>query len=338
MLPTKEKIEQYVKKDLVRKSSSNGLNIYVYTEFTTHERLWNAVTLACRGLVYDDDGELVIRCLPKFFNDEEPESKIGFHSGIIQVIQDKLDGSLIQVGNTKKHGLVVTSKGSFNSDQANWAKEIIAEKDYTFKEGWSYIFELIHPANRIVIDYSGARKLVLLAIVENSTGNELDLYYPENKDLVSNFECVECVNADWAVKAGRLVEGVVIKSGSHRIKVKNPEYVRLHRIVTNYTEKRVWEALRDGESLDFEDMPEEFEEWLTKTKQSLALKYMAIYRKVHNLHKETQDMTDKELGLSDTEYKNLIFNLRKDKSIEHAVWNLIKPKEETNGATENINA
>lgn len=48
------------------------LTIWNYTEKVQYEKLWDEVTLACRGLVtMDETGEVVARPFKKFFNMEE---------------------------------------------------------------------------------------------------------------------------------------------------------------------------------------------------------------------------------------------------------------------------
>ncbi len=73
MLPTKATFDEYVKKGLVRSQKYKDLTIYQYTEFTQFESLWSNCTLNARGIVFDDDGVLVQRCIPKFFNHDEPD-------------------------------------------------------------------------------------------------------------------------------------------------------------------------------------------------------------------------------------------------------------------------
>lgn len=128
MLPTKSTFDDYVKKGLVRSQTYKDMTIYQYTEFTQFESLWNNCTLNARGIVFDDDGALVQRCIPKFFNHDEPDGikveKLMLREQL-PIIQEKLDGSLIKITKDEKHGLVITSKASFESDQAKMAKEIV---------------------------------------------------------------------------------------------------------------------------------------------------------------------------------------------------------------------
>ena len=116
MLPTKSTFDEYVKKGLIRSQTYKDMTIYQYTEFTQFESLWNNCTLNARGIVFDDDGVVVQRCIPKFFNHDEPDG-IKVEKLMLKeqtpVIQEKLDGSLIKITKDEKHGLVITSKASF---------------------------------------------------------------------------------------------------------------------------------------------------------------------------------------------------------------------------------
>ena len=47
------------------------LTIWNYTEKVQYESLWDDITLQCRGLVTDDEGDVSARPFKKFFNMEE---------------------------------------------------------------------------------------------------------------------------------------------------------------------------------------------------------------------------------------------------------------------------
>lgn len=333
-MPAKSKLEEYVKLGLVRAQThpSLPLSIYVYTEFTQYEKLWNSVTMECRGLVVDESGRPIVRCMPKFFNEDEPHAFFGMTEAEIKLTTpiyfDKLDGSLIQIVNDKEYGLIITSKGSFESDQAKWATQIF-QQYYTLDDldsDKTYIFELIHPDNRIVLDYGDRKELILLAVNETETGADLDIY--TNK--FNKFTRAPIIT-DVENHMDKLVEGVVVKQRNHRIKIKTGEYVRLHRIVTDFTPKRVWESLMNDDSLEFENMPEEFESWLNNTVKELTDKFNNIVRDVWVEHDSVADSSDKDIGLSThLKYKGLVFMLRNGKDIAQTVWKMVKPKKESN--------
>ena len=333
MLPTKSIFDDYVKKGLVRSQTYKDMTIYQYTEFTQFESLWNNCTLNARGIVFDDDGVLVQRCIPKFFNHDEPDG-IKVEKFMLKeqlpVVQEKLDGSLIKITKDEKHGLVITSKASFESDQAKMAKEIVEENNYNFKEGWTYHFELIHPDNQIVLNYGDERKLVLLAIIDNKTGKDIDIYSDDlrfEKPKLYDYETLLDVNV---LNKDGLHEGVVVNYGSYRLKYKTDEYIRLHRIVTEFSAKRVWEALSNGQRIDRMNIPEEFIKWLDETEKELLQKHDELLNKINQAVTETQDMTNKGIALYDDEaikeMREYIFAVRSGKDVEAKIWKAIKPK------------
>lgn len=333
MLPTKSTFDDYVKKGLVRSQTYKGMTIYQYTEFTQFESLWNNCTLNARGIVFDDDGDLVQRCIPKFFNHDEPDGikveKLMLREQL-PIIQEKLDGSLIKITKDEKHGLVITSKASFESDQAKMAKEIVEENNYDFREGWTYHFELIHPDNQIVLNYGDERKLVLLAIIDNKTGKDIDIYSHELRfEKPQLYELGVLPNVNVLNKNG-LHEGVVVNYGSYRLKYKTDEYIRLHRIVTEFTPKRVWESLSSGQKIDRMNIPEEFIKWLDETENELLTKYNELFSKINQAVAETQNMTNKEIALSDDEsikeMREYVFAVRSEKDVEAKIWKAIKSK------------
>lgn len=328
-LPAKGKFDEYVKLGLLRSQRQGDLTIYQYTELVQYDRLWNNVTLSARGIVFDDEGTLVQRCIPKFFNSDEIEGVIASKTNSISkpVVQDKVDGSLIKVSNDEKHGLVATSKSSFQSTQAMWARELIETSKYDFCEGRTYHFELIHPNNRIVLNYGDRKELVLFAVVDNETGKEYDIY----KDEFSQFNRVDLLSDEVLDDINKLNErglreGVVANFGAYRLKFKTEDYVRIHRIVTNYTPLRVWESLSTGQPIERMNVPEEFLIWLEQIERDLLDKFTNLRDEVYIAAEKTENMTNKELGLSKHPYASYLFSIRTRGSCDDIIWKRIKPK------------
>jgi RNA ligase len=79
-------------------------------------------------------------------------------------------------------------------------------------------------------------------------------------------------------------EGLVVHFGPLRhhamVKIKQEEYVRLHRIVTGLSERAVWEWIKEGKTLDelCATVPEEFWEWIRKIGGDLIFGALDIYR------------------------------------------------------------
>ena len=108
--------------------------------------------------------------------------------------------------------------------------------------------------------------------------------------------------------------------------MKTEKYVELHRIVTNWTEKKVWEVLKSGEDPLSMPFPEEFYQWLLRTVSNLRSDFNQVYADCLKKKEMLSYMTDKELGLSDFQDKDLIFALRRGYDISNRVWDIIKPR------------
>lgn len=240
--------------------------IYNYTERCAYAGAWDEYTRMCRGLILDRDGGIVARPFPKFFNHGEPAApELDLDARV--VVTDKLDGSLGILYPLPDGTHAVATRGSFTSDQALHATEVWRSRyamNFTPRDGLTYLFEILYPANRIVVDYDGLDDLVLLAALETSSGRPS--WRPEWPGLrvaeMPYRTLAEALEAE--PRPGQ--EGLVVYllDLDDRVKVKQDDYVALHRIVTGLSERTVWQHLVDGRDLDelLEPLPEEFRPWV----------------------------------------------------------------------------
>jgi RNA ligase len=158
----------------VQRHPTVPLYIYNYTSKAQYERVWNEVTLQCRGLILDANGRVVARPFRKFFNLEEVQD---LPAGPFEVYE-KLDGSLGILYWLGDEAYLAT-RGSFASEQSRRANGILQARYRhvlpRLDRGHTYLFEIIYPENRIVVNYGGREDLVLLAVVDTATGAELPL-------------------------------------------------------------------------------------------------------------------------------------------------------------------
>lgn len=271
-----------------RRHPERDLWVWNYTAKAQHGQVWSPELLACRGLVLDVEGGVVARPFPKFFN-------LGEHAGPLPEadpeVYEKLDGSLVVVARHEGEPLV-TTRGAFGTKQAAWARELI-ETEHGWgwlPEGVTYCFELIHPRNRIVVDYGSLTRLVVLSAIDTATGREggWDDYPGHGADR-HPFAGI----ADLRDQSRPNAEGYVLfwRDAGLRLKVKHAEYVRLHRIVTGATRRRVWEAMRDGTIQSWTNgTPEGFSSWARSVE---ALLFAAMQRKhaeVETVHRTIRAM------------------------------------------------
>lgn len=344
-------IQPYIDKRLIRtqRHPEFPLTIYNYTQECQFSGEWDEVTMNCRGLILDDDHNVVARPFPKFFNyGEKPDVP----SGRV-VVFDKLDGSLgIHYQWNDEHFLA--TRGSFLSEQAIKGTQMLRELnilDDILYPNTTYLFEIIYPQNRIVVDYGKQETLVLLGHVDNETGKSVhhkEKVYFDVPNVIQEGQfpgmSIEALRSQNLSNK----EGFVLwwPEHDHRIKIKFDEYVRLHRLVTGLTKRRVWDILRnDGEKALEElmkNIPEEFEQWIKYTKNELLTQFFHIADNAMQLHdkcvKRSWDRKKIAMWLnSDPARKQLaplVFNLLDGHKPADKIWKMIKPAHEEPFKTE----
>lgn len=317
----------------VQKHSKADLFIYNYTAKVQYDKLWDEITLQTRGLILDAEMNIVAKPFGKFFNIEEhPESDIPM---LPFDVFEKLDGSLGILYWVDGKPFIAT-RGSFESDQALHATQILYSKyGHLFNvisEDKTYLFEIIYPENRIVVNYGELDDLFLLTIIDNKTGCESieNIGFP----MVKRYDGINSISELKSLEETNK-EGFVVKfKNGFRVKMKFAEYVRLHRIITGVSNIAIWEYLRDEKPFDelLEKVPDEFYDWLTNTKNDIVAKYNEIYTKsYHAFHDLYMFHNDKKKFaikvLSDyKEISSILFNIYNNKSIEPIIWKMIRPK------------
>jgi len=261
-----------------------GLTILSYTPHTDFNEV---ICRECRGLIIDSETfEIVCYGFDKFFNYSDPHAA-DIDWGSV-AIQKKIDGSLIKVAYSEKGRgyldgrkiLVSTNNCIFaadasvnklgadargesvisNFEELFWKAVEIAGKasdkpdgilnKTNILPGYTYMFELCSPYNRIVVPHSdieiyhiGTRNNETLEEVEADIG----IQKPERYGFATLEECVESVS-----KLPYNEEGyVAVDKYYHRVKIKSPAYVATHHIISNISDKRLFLLIRDGQSENF---------------------------------------------------------------------------------------
>lgn len=328
--------EQRVANGYVRtvKHPVEALWIANYSPKTQYERAWDEVTRACRGLIYDDTGSVVARPFPKFHNWDEGGAEIP--SGPM-IVSPKMDGSLGILYHRPGLGWAIASRGSFSSEQALAGTELL-RRDWP--QGWepnpdyTYLFEILFPENRIVVDYGDFSGLVLLDVISKATGEKLlgahDLapwphkvehkVYPAFTDsLVHEIEDTE--------------EGFVLyfPHKDYRLKMKGSRYVHLHRIITNTSSVTVWEYLAQNKPFEalLENVPDEFYDWVQQTRHELVADYTTVYALATEHYNQIRHLgMDRKAFAAEAKkrpYTALLFRLLDGKSVVEEIWKIVKP-------------
>ena len=317
----------------IGRHAEHDLLIHNYSQKAQFERFWTAETLMSRGLITDLEGRIVARPFGKFFNLDE---YVGLYGPLPEEnfeVYEKMDGSLgiLYFADGKP---MIATRGSFKSDQAIRANEMLHEKyaAVDFDPAVTYLFEIIYPENRIVVNYGEKVALVLLAMIDTKSGAELSLqtHAPAGIPVVEHHKAITDLKALQRIQAENR-EGFVLRfHGGLRVKVKFEEYVRLHRLVDGISTRAVWEAMRDG--LDLEPLlvqiPDEYYDWVRKVRTELQAKFDALEAICKAEYREFPSRKEAAAHfLAQSTYPAVMFRMFDGRPYDHMLWQEIRPEQ-----------
>ena len=343
-----ELLNEYYEKGLLHKQvhPTLDLTIWNYSEKVQYEGLWDDITLMCRGLVTNSEGNIIAKPFKKFFNLEE-----GKHTPTSDFdVYMKLDGSLGILFNYKGEWILAT-RGSFTSDQA--VKGMSMLKKYYYEQlhrDYTYLFEIIYEDNRIVVQYP-YEDLVLLGMINTKTGDEVDIHNGEIRfrNMISNvgFRVVKKYDGieDYSTLKSMISddeEGFVVRfSNGDRMKVKGEEYLRLHKIMTNISTTTVWEILSSGGKIEdiLKDVPDEFYQKIKMYASTLNYQWYQYFNQLGKSYDYFRygKYNDKEVEPTKKEFaefikdkhpivKAIMFAMWDGKDYDKIIWKALKPE------------
>lgn len=315
------------------------LRIINYTEKAQYDNEWNNVTTKTRGLIVSNDGTIIARPFDKFLNYGQNQADVLLMDEKV-IATDKMDGSLGILWSYQGEQGIAT-RGSFTSEQAVFATALWKAKyNFAVAPMWTYMFEIIYPQNRIVLDYGDMSELVLLGVRDIEEGdvllpNEVVTWRGPRTQTFAYETLREALEAPQRPNAEGLV--LYFPDLDYRIKLKQDDYVALHKIVTGLTKRRIWENLVEGQTLIsmIEIIPDEWHAWLKSTYNELMFEFAGIKQKVSRQYLDVISemplgFTQKDFALKvkDKDYSKLLFSIHKGYDINPAIWKLIKPSAE----------
>lgn len=294
----------------------------------------NPVVQQCRGIILDEsnDWQVIARPYDKFFNlGEGNAAPIDWSTA---KVYEKLDGSLMSLYWYDNQWHVASSgtpdaMGECNSDprkrtfkalfwdtwdQLDYRRPPTADKNVTF------IFELMTPSNKVVVQHSiprivlhGARYIdgdmeELSPDFGNAYGWEKVHHYP----VTATPEGV--LSAANQGQQGTQFEGfVVVDHKFRRVKVKNADYLRLHRMIDGMSQRKMLEIIRTNEGSEFLTY---FPEWKELHNQ-IIIKYrglVALAEDVYEVRKVHTNQKDFAMLIKDLPYAGALFAVRSGKA------------------------
>jgi RNA ligase len=242
-----KRINKQVHKDL-------PISIYNYSNRAQFLGKWSKAERVCRGLIVEDaTGKVIARGPEKFFNyGQTGAPEVSLDTPVL--VTRKEDGSL-GIGWTYDGHYGIATRGSFQSDQAIHATAKLTDLgkqslDWHLKHGFTRIWEIVYPENRIVLDYGNLDRLIDIGTVSNKSGlitNRMRdqitgrWYMPLSEALGMQIPADEegYVLDLFDKEFDQYGHGTVIG----HVKLKGEEYKILHGLLTNTNARRIWVQL-----------------------------------------------------------------------------------------------
>lgn len=243
----------------------------------------------CRGLIYNTvDGTVAARPFHKFWNyGQVGAAKIGLND--LVAVTDKVDGSLgILYREPVSRKWAVATRGSFTSDQALHATKLMQTRYDGFQPAdleYTLLFEIVYPENRIVVNYGEMDELILLGSVSIADGTVIGPTLTHRSDNWPGLHAMEWddqhLSDVLAAKPRPNAEGFVLRAigGNDMVKVKQEDYVELHRIIFGLSTRRIYEAVVGGRTAEeiLSPLPDEFHAWTAAVINELWTKFRKRY-------------------------------------------------------------
>lgn len=349
-----------IKFSLWAKNGVDRLVVLNYDQINSNKIL--PITIECRSLVLAiGTWEIVSRSFDRFLNLGEGDTPsegwvntpLSSPSRLRNLTyHEKMDGSLIGVFVFEGEVLyrtrsVIMPEGDINGFDMTWKQRIEGclptDTDFyasTLKQ-FTVICELICPENRVVVDYKGESRLVILAVRENSTEGEylnaescdsLADFIGVTRPKTFTFNSVEdCVKA--AAELPNLEEGYVgyNPAGIPCVKVKSPAYVAAHHLRgEGLNEKRILDLIIINEADEYLTLFPDDEKMFKPYKEAFMVFGITMSRLVGFLKckaVEAKSQKDFALFFKDFPEASLIFNIRKGQEWRDAFGKLSKEKQ-----------
>lgn len=341
----------------VQKHPTSPLRIYNYTPSAQYSRdAWlnfKGTIEHCRGLIVDSEDTIISRPFPKFWNLNTPfipESLEHNLPPIMPTITEKLDGSL-GIAWEYDGQCGVATRGSFTSPQALWATDWLkmrlshsTPKDWShltlpLAQSYTWLFEIIYPENRIVLNYDFAG-LVLLGAIYIETGREIKHELLQSFADSTGFRCVRKIPnksiKDLVAENKKDEEGYVVtySRGQYesplKVKIKFEDYCRIHKIVTGMNPRTVWQLLKEGKyaGIFTSNLPSHFTNWLRSWEKKLTVRFITLRKEVQEIYANRPFQLGLEGGRQYRKRCALYFEAQNRRDLKSAFFALLNGRED----------
>ena len=216
---------------VTRKESTTypGLFVIKYSRKVFFNSLWNDILEECRGLVVDNDWNIIVRPFKKIYN--RFENNMDFDRDAEVVAIRKVNGFMgaITWDMSNKNRIIYSTTGSLDSDYAVMVEEYLKDFNPTneFNRPTTWLFEICDPSDPHIIKEDHGAYLIGARDVE--TG---EMYNEDFLDSIARSR--DYMRPEWKTTRFSDVvqevktcqhEGFVVRNGKVSLKIKSPYYL-----------------------------------------------------------------------------------------------------------------
>ena len=308
----------------MKKHLEYPLYILNYTSKTQYKQQWCKELVHARGLIVTEDGEIIARPLPKFFNHHEITEMGELQKQHYELFK-KMDGSLVIMFYYKDEFIFCT-RGSFISQQALKAKEIFKKKymDEDVNKECTYCFEVIYPQNKIVVDYGLLEDLFLISIFHTKTGKNVNIDqagFNTVQKIATNGLCY----TEWIQHNVVNEEGYVMRfiADNLRIKIKFANYVEKHK--GKYLNiERIKQSMKNMQTINLDTIPDEcydeVKESINKMEELFKMKENEVLKEYVKIQEQNSTKRDLIEAIKQSQYSKILFAIHAKKKYDSLLW------------------
>lgn len=211
--------------------------------------VWDNISIHCRGLILDGNGNVIERPFPKFWTYRQYLSSntlLLSEDRIVRIPQgkfrilEKIDGTMVTLYWIGDKPYLATQR-SFTNIKAVEATKLLYTK-YShlfdkFDKRFTYIFEAVYPETKVLIDYGDIRDLYLIGMIDKVSGKLMelpDIGFPVSHDYTPEYGYLKNFDDIVALNLPNQEGFVVYFENGLMIKLKFPWYQKVHKILDYY--------------------------------------------------------------------------------------------------------
>ena len=306
----------------MKKHVEYPLYILNYTSKAQFKQKWCKELIHSRGLVVAEDGEIIARPLPKFFNHYEITGELQEQP---YELFKKMDGSLVIMFHYKGNRIFCT-RGSFCSDQALRAEQIFKKKymDEDVNKECTYCFEVIYPQNKIVVDYGVVEDIFLISIIHTKTGKNVNINqagFNTVEKIATNGICY----SEWIQHNVVNEEGYVMRfiTENLRVKIKFDNYVEKHK-GKHFNIKQIKQSMKKMKTINLDTIPDEYYDEvkaiMTEMDNQFMRKENKVLKEYLQIGKQNPTTSDMIEAIKHSQYSKIMFALHTNKPYDMLIW------------------